>query len=149
MMFDTSTQHPFAPLGALGHQPGPYQQFGQPPMAGFVPIIGLVPQSSIVNLVAQSLQQAQLAGLTQQIAGSPLAGLTPQSLFGHVPGQFGPPQFGQMQPFGQSPFGQSQFGQPQYGQSQLWPSPWQATGGWAGQPQYSGAAGRGILTYAG
>lgn len=148
-MFDTSTQHPFAPLGALGHQPGPYQQFGQPPMAGFVPIIGLVPQSSIVNLVAQSLQQAQLAGLTQQIAGSPLAGLTPQSLFGHVPGQFGPPQFGQMQPFGQSPFGQSQFGQPQYGQSQLWPSPWQATGGWAGQPQYSGAAGRGILTYAG
>ena len=149
MMFDTSTQHPFAPLGALGHQPGPYQQFGQPPMAGFVPIIGLVPQSSIVNLVAQSLQQAQLTGLTQQIAGSPLAGLTPQSLFGHVPGQFGPPQFGQMQPFGQSPFGQSQFGQPQYGQSQLWPSPWQATGGWAGQPQYSGAAGRGILTYAG
>ena len=148
-MFDTSTQHAFAPLGALGHQPGPYQQFGQPPMAGFVPIIGLVPQSSIVNLVAQSLQQAQLAGLTQQIAGSPLAGLTPQSLFGHVPGQFGPPQFGQMQPFGQSPFGQSQFGQPQYGQSQLWPSPWQATGGWAGQPQYSGAAGRGILTYAG
>ena len=148
MMFDTSTQHPFAPLGALGHQPGPYQQFGQPPMAGFVPIIGLVPQSSIVNLVAQSLQQAQLAGLTQQIAGSPLAGLT-QSLFGHVPGQFGPPQFGQMQPFGQSPFGQPQFGQPQYGQSQLWPSPWQATGGWAGQPQYSGAAGRGILTYAG
>ena len=102
-----------------------------------------------MNLVAQSLQQAQLAGLTQQIAGSPLAGLTPQSLFGHVPGQFGPPQFGQMQPFGQSPFGQSQFGQPQYGQSQLWPSPWQATGGWAGQPQYSGAAGRGILTYAG
>ncbi len=101
MMFDTSTQHAFAPLGALGHQPGPYQQFGQPPMAGFVPIIGLVPQSSIVNLVAQSLQQAQLAGLTQQIAGSPLAGLTPQSLFGHVPGQFGPPQFGQMQPFGQ------------------------------------------------
>ena len=75
-MFDTSTQHPFAPLGALGHQPGPYQQFGQPPMAGFVPIIGLVPQSSIVNLVAQSLQQAQLAGLTQQIAGSPLAGLS-------------------------------------------------------------------------
>ena len=148
-MFDTSTQHPFAPLGALGHQPGPYQQFGQPPMAGFVPIIGLVPQSLIVNLVAQTLQQAQLAGLTQQLAGSPLAGLTPQSLFGHVPGQFGPPQFGQMQPFGQSPFGQSQFGQPQYGQSQLWPSPWQATGGWAGQPQYSGAAGRGILTYAG
>lgn len=154
MMFDTSTQHPFAPLGALGHQPGPYQQFGQPPMAGFVPIIGLVPQSLIVNLVAQSLQQAQqqaqLAGLTQQLAGSPVAGLSPQSLFGHVPGQFG-----QMQPFGQSqfgqtpPFGQSQFGQPQYGQSQIWPSPWQATGGWAGQPQYSGAAGRGILTYAG
>jgi len=139
-MFDTSTQHTFAPLGALGHQPGPYQQFGQQAMAGFVPIIGLVPQSLIVNLVAQSLQQAQLAGLTQQ----PLAGLTPQSLFGHVPGQFGPSQFGQTQPFGQL-----QFGQPQYGQSQLWPSPWQATGGWAGQPQYSGAAGRGILTYAG
>ena len=139
-MFDTSTQHAFAPLGALGQQPGPYQQFGQPPMAGFVPIIGLVPQSLIVNLVAQSLQQAQLAGLTQQ----PLAGLTPQSLFGHVPGQFGPSQFGQTQPFGQS-----QFGQPQYAQSQLWPSPWQATAGWAGQPQYSGAAGRGILTYAG
>ena len=165
MMFDTSTQHAFAPLGALGHQPGPYgsssvsrssvsQQFGQPQMAGFVPIIGLVPQSLIVNLVAQSLQQAQLAGLTQQLAGSPVAGLSPQSLFGHVPGQFGQQpfgqsQFGQTQPFGQSPFGQSQFGQPQYGQSQLWPSPWQATGGWAGQPQYSGAAGRGILTYAG
>jgi hypothetical protein len=156
MMFDTSTQHAFAPLGALGQQPGPYgqqfgqPQFGQPQMAGFVPIIGLVPQSLIVNLVAQTLQQAQLAGLTQQLAGSPVAGLSPQGLFGHVPGQFG-----QMQPFGQSqfgqtqPFGQSQFGQPQYGQSQLWPSPWQATGGWAGQPQYSGAAGRGILTYAG
>lgn len=147
-MFDTSTQHAFSPLGALGQQPGPYQHFGQPPMAGFVPIIGLVPQSLIVNLVAQSLQQAQqqaqLAGLTQQ----PLGGLSPQSLFGHVPGQFGPPQFGSQ--FGQTqPFGQSQFGQPQYGQSQIWPSPWQATGGWAGQPQYSGAGGRGILTYAG
>jgi len=152
MMFDTSTQHTFAPPGALGHQPGPYgqqfgqpqQQFGQPQMAGFVPIIGLVPQGLIVNLVAQSLQQAQLAGLTQQLAGSPVAGLTPQSLFGHVPGQFGPPQFGQTQPFGQS-----LFGQPQYGPSPLWPSPWPATSGWAGQPQYSGAAGRGVLTYAG
>ena len=160
-MFDNSTQHAFAPLGALGHQPGPYgQQFGQPQMAGFVPIIGLVPQSLIVNLVAQSLQQAQLAGLTQQIAGSPLAGLTPQSLFGHTPGQHGQSPFGQPQSFGQpqfpmQPFGQPQFGQPQpfghqqYGQSQLWPAPWQATGGWAGQPQYSGAVGRGILTYAG
>ena len=152
-MFDTTTQHGFAPLGMLGHQPGPYgQQFGQPQNAGFVPIIGLVPQSLIVNLVAQCLQQAQLAGLTPQIAGSPLAALTPPSLFGHGPGQFGqlqpfglPQQFGQLQPFGVP----QQFGLPQYGQSQLWPSPLAAPAGWAGQPQYSGAVGRGILTYAG
>jgi len=92
-MFDTTTQHGFAPLGMPGHQPAPYgQQFGQPQNAGFVPIIGLVPQSLLVNLVAQCLQQAQLAGLTQQVAGSPL---TPQGLFGHGPGQLG-----QLQPFG-------------------------------------------------
>ena len=164
-MFDTTTQHGFAPLGMPGHQPAPYgQQFGQPQNAGFVPIIGLVPQSLLVNLVAQCLQQAQLAGLTPQIAGSPLAALTPPSLFGHGPGQFGQPQpfglpqqFGQLQPFGLpqqlgqlQPFGlPQQFGQPQYGQSQLWPSPLAASAGWAGQPQYSGAVGRGILTYAG
>ena len=150
MMFDTTTQHGFAPLGMPGHQPAPYgQQFGQPQNAGFVPIIGLVPQSLLVNLVAQCLQQAQLAGLTQQIAGSPL---TPQGLFGHGPGQFGqlqpfglPQQLGQLQPFGLP----QQFGLPQYGQSQLWPSPLAAPGGWAGQPQYSGAVGRGIVTYAG
>jgi hypothetical protein len=160
MMFDTTTQHGFAPIGMPGHQPGPYgQQFGQPQNAGFVPIIGLVPQSLLVNLVAQCLQQAQLAGLTPQIAGSPLAALTPQSPFGHGPGQFGqlqpfglPQQLGQLQPFGlPQQFGQpqQQFGQPQYGQSQLWPSPLAAPGGWAGQPQYSGAVGRGIVTYAG
>ena len=138
MMFDTTTQHGFAPLGMPGHQPAPYgQQFGQPQNAGFVPIIGLVPQSLLVNLVAQCLQQAQLAGLTQQVAGSPL---TPQGLFGHGAGQFG-----QLQPFGLP----QQFGLPQYGQSQLWPSPLAAPGGWAGQPQYSGAVGRGIVTYAG
>jgi hypothetical protein len=138
MMFDTTSQHGFAPLGMPGHQPAPYgQQFGQPQNAGFVPIIGLVPQSLLVNLVAQCLQQAQLAGLTQQVAGSPL---TPQGLFGHGPGQFG-----QLQPFGLP----QQFGLPQYGQSQLWPSPLAAPGGWAGQPQYSGAVGRGIVTYAG
>ena len=150
MMFDTTTQHGFAPLGMPGHQPAPYgQQFGQPQNAGFVPIIGLVPQSLLVNLVAQCLQQAQLAGLTQQIAGSPL---TPQGLFGHGAGQFGqlqpfglPQQLGQLQPFGLP----QQFGLPQYGQSQLWPSPLAAPGGWAGQPQYSGSAGRGIVTYAG
>jgi hypothetical protein len=162
MMFDTTTQHGFAPLGMPGHQPAPYgQQFGQPQNAGFVPIIGLVPQSLLVNLVAQCLQQAQLAGLTQQIAGSPL---TPQGLFGHGAGQFGqlqpfglPQQPGQLQPFGLpqqlgqlQPFGlPQQFGLPQYGQSQLWPSPLAAPGGWAGQPQYSGAVGRGIVTYAG
>ena len=147
MMFDTTTQHGFAPLGMPGHQPAPYgQQFGQPQNAGFVPIIGLVPQSLLVNLVAQCLQQAQLAGLTPQIAGSPLAALTPQSPFGHGPGQFG-----QLQPFGlPQQLSQAQpFGQPQYGQSQLWPSPLAAPGGWAGQPQYSGAVGRGIVTYAG
>jgi hypothetical protein len=150
MMFDTTTQHGFAPLGMPGHQPAPYgQQFGQPQNAGFVPIIGLVPQSLLVNLVAQCLQQAQLAGLTPQIAGSPL---TPQGPFGHGPGQFGqlqpfglPQQLGQLQPFGLP----QQFGLPQYGQSQLWPSPSAAPGGWAGQPQYSGAVGRGIVTYAG
>ena len=145
-MFDTSTQHGFAPPGMLGQQPSPYgQQFGQPQNAGFVPIIGLVPQSVIVNLVAQCLQQAQLAGFTQQLAASPLAGVAPQSLFGHVPGQFGQSQpFGQPQAFGQlQPFGPAQYGQPQ-----LWQSPWQAIGGLAGQPQYSGA-GRGILTHAG
>ena len=149
-MFDTTTQHGFAPLGMPGHQPAPYgQQFGQPQNAGFVPIIGLVPQSLLVNLVAQCLQQAQLAGLTQQVAGSPL---TPQGLFGHGAGQFGqlqpfglPQQLGQLQPFGLP----QQFGLPQYGQSQLWPSPLAAPGGWAGQPQYSGAVGRGIVTYAG
>ena len=162
MMFDTTTQHGFAPLGMPGHQPAPYgQQFGQPQNAGFVPIIGLVPQSLLVNLVAQCLQQAQLAGLTQQVAGSPL---TPQGLFGHGAGQFGqlqpfglPQQLGQLQPFGLpqqlgqlQPFGlPQQFGLPQYGQSQLWPSPSAAPGGWAGQPQYSGAVGRGIVTYAG
>jgi hypothetical protein len=162
MMFDTTTQHGFAPLGMPGHQPAPYgQQFGQPQNAGFVPIIGLVPQSLLVNLVAQCLQQAQLAGLTQQIAGSPL---TPQGLFGHGAGQFGqlqpfglPQQLGQLQSFGLpqqlgqlQPFGlPQQFGLPQYGQSQLWPSPLAAPGGWAGQPQYSGAVGRGIVTYAG
>ena len=65
-MFDTTTQHGFAPLGMPGHQPAPYgQQFGQPQNAGFVPIIGLVPQSLLVNLVAQCLQQAQLAGSAQ------------------------------------------------------------------------------------
>ena len=150
MMFDTTTQHGFAPLGMPGHQPAPYgQQFGQPQNAGFVPIIGLVPQSLLVNLVAQCLQQAQLAGLTPQIAGSPL---TPQGLFGHGAGQFGqlqpfglPQQLGQLQPFGLP----QQLGLPQYGQSQLWPSPLAAPGGWAGQPQYSGAVGRGIVTYAG
>jgi hypothetical protein len=165
MMFDTTTQHGFAPLGMPGHQPAPYgQQFGQPQNAGFVPIIGLVPQSLLVNLVAQCLQQAQLAGLTPQIGGSPLSALTPQGLFGHGPGQFGqlqpfglPQQLGQLQPFGLpqqlgqlQPFGlPQQFGLPQYGQSQLWPSPSAAPGGWAGQPQYSGAVGRGIVTYAG
>ena len=147
MMFDTTTQHGFAPIGMPGHQPAPYgQQFGQPQNAGFVPIIGLVPQSLLVNLVAQCLQQAQLAGLTPQIAGSPLSALTPQGLFGHAPGQFGQPQpFGLPQQFGQP----QPFGLPQYGQSQLWPSPLAAPGGWAGQPQYSGAVGRGIVTYAG
>ena len=141
MMFDTTTQHGFAPLGMPGHQPAPYgQQFGQPQNAGFVPIIGLVPQSLLVNLVAQCLQQAQLAGLTPQIGGSPLSALTPQGLFGHAPGQFGQPQ-----PFGLP----QQFGLPQYGQSQLWPSPLAAPAGWAGQPQHSGAVGRGIATYAG
>ena len=150
MMFDTTTQHGFAPLGMPGHQPAPYgQQFGQPQNAGFVPIIGLVPQSLLVNLVAQCLQQAQLAGLTQPVAGSPP---TPQGLFGHGAGQFGqlqpfglPQQLGQLQPFGLP----QQLGLPQYGQSQLWPSPLAAPGGWAGQPQYSGAVGRGIVTYAG
>ena len=129
-MFDTSTQHAFAPLGMLGQQPGPSgHASGQTQVPGFVPIIGLVPQSLIVNLVAQCLQQAQLAGLTQPIATSPFAGLIPQNLFGNLPGQLGQPQ----------PLSQSQYGQPY-----LSPTPWAAPGGWAGQPPYSGAAGRGI-----
>ena len=120
MMFDTSTypQSGLYGLPQLG-QPGP---FGQPQLPGFVPIVSLVPQSLIVSLVVQSLQQAQ-----QQ---AQLAPFTPQGAFGHPTGQFGVPQLGW-------PIGQPQFLQ----------SPWQTTSGLGGQSAYAGAFGRGVLGY--
>jgi hypothetical protein len=129
MMFDTSTypQSGLYGLPQLGQQ-GPFGQpqlqlgqqgpFGQSQLPGFVPIVSLVPQSLLVSLVVQSLQQAQLAAFTPQ--GAP----------GHPPGQFGAPQLGW-------PIGQPQFLQ----------SPWQASGGWGGQSPYAGAFGRGVLGY--
>ena len=106
-------------LPQLGQQ-GP---FGQPQLPGFVPIVSLVPQSLIVSLVVQSLQQAQLAALG------------PQGALGHLPGQFA-----------------GQFGIPQLGGpiGQFQQSPWQSIGGWGGQSPYAqspfaGAFGRGVL----
>lgn len=93
-MFDTSTFPQFATPGIFGHQFGLYgspqlgQQahFGQSQLPGFVPIVSLVPQSLLVTLVAQSLQQAQQG-------------------MGHVSGPFGQSPFGP--PIGQSPYWQS------------------------------------------
>jgi hypothetical protein len=116
MMFDTST-YPQSGLYGLP-QFGQPQPFGQPQLPGFVPIVSLVPQSLLVSLVVQSLQQAQLSGSS------------PQGILGHLPGQFGQSQFGP--PIGQSPFLQS---------------PWPTSGGWGGQSPYAGAFGRGILGY--
>jgi hypothetical protein len=115
-MFDTST-YPQSGLQALP-QLGQQGPFGQPQLPGLVPIVSLVPQSLLVSLVVQSLQQAQLSGFS------------PQGNHGHPPGQFGV-----------SPFG------PPIGQSQFLQSPWQTTGGLGGQSPYAGAFGRGILGY--
>lgn len=113
-MFDTSTHPQFAGQYGLP-QPG-QQPFGQPQLPGFVPIVSLVPQSLLVSLVVQSLQQAQLTGVS------------PNGIFGQGPGQIG----------------QSQFGLP-IGQSTYWQSPWQTTVGLGGLSPYAGAFGRGIL----
>jgi len=120
MMFDTST-YPQAGLYGLPQlgQPGP---FGQPQLPGFVPIVSLVPQSLIVSLVVQSLQQAQLAAFATQGA------------LGHPLGQFGMPQLGGIPQLG-GPIGLPQFLQ----------SPWQSIGGWGTQSPYAGAFGRGVL----
>lgn len=112
-MFDTHPQ--FAGQYGLP-QTGQQAPFGQPQLPGFVPIVSLVPQSLLVSLVVQSLQQAQLTG------GSP------NGIFGTGAGQIG----------------QSQFG-PLIGQSPYWQSPWQTTGGLGGLSPYAGAFGRGIL----
>jgi hypothetical protein len=118
MMYDAAYAQ-FASPGAFGQQSGPPGSFGLPPLPGLVPIVTLVPQSLLVTLVLQSLQQAQ----------SP-TGFSPGGFFGHVPGQLG-----------QSPLGFP------IGQSPPWQSPWQTTGGWGGQSLQAGAFGRGILGY--
>jgi hypothetical protein len=118
MMFVTSTHPQFAAQYGLP-QTGPQGPFGQQPqLPGFVPIVSLVPQSLLVSLVVQSLQQAQQ-----------LTGVSPNGIFATGPGQIG----------------QSQFG-PLLGQSPYWQSPWQTTGGLGGLSPYAGAFGRGILS---